>query len=138
MKPDVAVTAMVRSRESDTTSSQSTASSRCNIGDHNLWAQHIGDLLVYLDKSFRYDGVLGITIDKTWVRFTYLEVPKTTMKKIKESPANRPGSLKVEEDERPLFFYSEPYNYLSREDRKIIFKALMLIKKMQSGYEKIQ
>lgn len=60
------------------------------------------------------------------------------MKKIKERPANRPGSLKVDDDERPIFCYSERFNYLSRKGRSIIFKALMLIKKMQSDYEKAQ
>ena len=59
------------------------------------------------------------------------------MKKIKETPANSLGSLNIEESERPLFCYSEPYNYLCRDDRKIIFNALMLIKKMQSDYEKV-
>lgn len=130
MKPDVAVTS--KTKDDDTTSS------RTYFDDHNLWAQHIGELLVYLDKSFRYDGILGITIEKTWVRFTYLEVSKTTIKKIKERPANRAGSLEVDEDERPIFCYSERYNYLNRKDRKIIFKVLILIKKMQSDYEKIQ
>lgn len=72
------------------------------------------------------------------IRFTYLEVPKTTMKEMKERPANRPGPSNVDEDELPLFYYSERYNYLNRNDRLIIFKALMLIKKMQLDYEKIQ
>lgn len=72
------------------------------------------------------------------IRFIYLEVPKTTMKEIKERPANRPAFLNVEEHERPLFYFSERYNYLSRNDRLIIFKSLMLIKKMQLDYEKIQ
>lgn len=72
------------------------------------------------------------------IRFTYLEVSKTYMKEMKERPANRPGPLNVDEDERPIFYYSERYNYLSRSDRLIIFKALMLIKKMQLDYEKIQ
>lgn len=72
------------------------------------------------------------------IRFIYLEVPKTTMKEIKERPANRPGFLNVKEHERPLFYFSERYNCLSRNDRLIIFKALMIIKKMLLDYEKIQ
>lgn len=47
------------------------------------------------------------------IRFTYLEVAKTTMKEMKERPANRPGPLNVDEDELPLFYYSERYNYLN-------------------------
>lgn len=37
------------------------------IGDSSLWSQHIGELLVYLKKSLLNDGILGITIEKTWV-----------------------------------------------------------------------
>lgn len=138
MKQDVAANTSM-GKETDIAFPQSNiASARTNIGDHSLWAQNIEDLLVHLDKSFRYDGILGITFDKTWIRFTYLEVSKTYMKEMKERPANRPGPLNVDEDERPIFYYSERYNYLSRSDRLIIFKALMLIKKMQLDYEKIQ
>lgn len=36
--------------------------------DKNTWSQHIGDLFVYLDKSSVNEGILGITVKKTWVR----------------------------------------------------------------------
>ncbi|XP_056001321.1 uncharacterized protein LOC130048499 isoform X2 [Ostrea edulis] len=111
-------------------------SPKSSIGDHASWTQHIGELLVYLQKSFRCEGILGITIDKTWVRFTHFEVPKVTWRKMTERPANRPGPLKLDWEERPVFCYSDRYNYLNREDRKTIFKALMTIRKMQTEYEK--
>lgn len=72
------------------------------------------------------------------VRFTHLEVPKVTWRKMTERPANRPGPLKLDWEERPVFCYSDRYNYLNREDRKTIFKALMTIRKMQTEYEKTQ
>lgn len=37
------------------------------------------------------------------IRFTYLEVPKTTMKEMKERPANRPGPLNVDKMSYPYF-----------------------------------
>lgn len=36
--------------------------------DNNSWSQHIGDLFVYLDKSSVNEGILGISVKKTWVR----------------------------------------------------------------------
>ncbi|XP_056001326.1 uncharacterized protein LOC125653624 isoform X2 [Ostrea edulis] len=78
------------------------------------------------------------TEDKSLVRFTHLEVPKATWRKMTERPANRPGPLKLDWEERPVFCYSDRYNYLNREDRKTIFKALMTIRKMQTEYEKTQ
>ena len=35
--------------------------------EHSLFSQHIGELFVYLDKSARNEGILGITVEKTWV-----------------------------------------------------------------------
>ncbi|XP_056001325.1 uncharacterized protein LOC125653624 isoform X1 [Ostrea edulis] len=129
----------MKKQKTDTEDKSLPATSpKSSIGDHALWTQHIGELLVYLQKSFRYEGILGITIEKTWVRFTHLEVPKATWRKMTERPANRPGPLKLDWEERPVFCYSDRYNYLNREDRKTIFKALMTIRKMQTEYEKTQ
>lgn len=36
--------------------------------DNSSWSQHIGDLFVYLDKSSVNEGILGISVKKTWVR----------------------------------------------------------------------
>ncbi|XP_062585126.1 uncharacterized protein LOC134246781 [Saccostrea cucullata] len=106
------------------------------IGDQNLWMQHIGELFVYLDSSLSSMGTLGFTIEKTWVRVTYLEVTKSAWSKIKTTPGNKTGSLKYEEGEQPRFFYSKRYNFLNREDRKVLFKALVLIKIMQERRDK--
>ncbi|XP_062574341.1 uncharacterized protein LOC134236190 [Saccostrea cucullata] len=101
------------------------------IGDHNLLTQHIGELFVYLDSSLSRQGTLGFTIEKTWVRVTYLDVTKSGWSKIKNNPSNRAGSTQYEEGEQPRFFYSKRYNFLNREDRKVLFKAILLIRTMQ-------
>lgn len=53
------------------------------------------------------------------------------MEKIRNTPVNRPGSLKLNEYENPEFYYSQCYNFLKRQDRKELFKTLLLIKIMQ-------
>ncbi|XP_065927353.1 uncharacterized protein [Magallana gigas] len=105
------------------------------IGEHSLWSQHIGELFVYLDKSARNEGILGITVEKTWVRVTFLKVNEPCLEKIRNMPVNRPGSVKLNDDEHPVFFYSERYNYLKQKDRKTLFKALLLIRMMQDRFE---
>ena len=50
-------------------------------------------------------------------------------------PVNRPGSVKLNDDEHPVFIYSEQYNFLKRNDRKTLFKALLLIRLMQDRFE---
>ena len=50
-------------------------------------------------------------------------------------PVNRPGSVTLNNDEHPVFFYSEQYNFLKQKDRKILFKALLLIRLMQDRFE---
>lgn len=106
------------------------------IGDQDLWTQHIGELFVYLDKSVRPEGMLGFTIEKTWVRVTYLDVKESCWRKIQNIPGNRAGSVKYEEGEHPRFFYSKRYNFLNRDDRRVLFKTLLLVKKMQEIHER--
>lgn len=36
--------------------------------DSSSWSQHIGDLFLYLNKSSVNEGILGISVKKTWVR----------------------------------------------------------------------
>nr|XP_022291553.1 uncharacterized protein LOC111102905 [Crassostrea virginica] len=105
------------------------------IDEHSLLSQHIGELFVYLDKSARNEGILGITVEKTLVRVTFLKVKEPCLEKIRNMPVNRPGSVKLSDDELPVFFYSEQYNFLKQNDRKILFKALLLIRLMQDRFE---
>ncbi|XP_062592546.1 uncharacterized protein LOC134253986 [Saccostrea cucullata] len=113
------------------TATQDQEQQECGfIGDHDLLTQHIGELFVYLDSSLSRQGTLGFTIEKTWVRVTYLDVTKSGWSKIKNTPGNRAGSVQYEEGEQPRFFYSKRYNFLNREDRKVLFKALLLIRTM--------
>lgn len=105
-------------------------------GNQDLWTQHIGELFVYLDKSVRPEGVLGFTIEKTWVRVTYLDVKDSCWRTIQNTPRNRTGPVEYEEGERPRFFYSKRYNFLNKDDRRVLFKALLLVKKMQEIHER--
>lgn len=51
-------------------------------------------------------------------------------------PVNSPGSVKLcDDDEHPIFYYSEFYNFLKQRDRKILFKALLTIRLMQERFE---
>lgn len=65
------------------------------------------------------------------IRVTFLKVHPTGMQKIQNTPVNRPGSLKLNDGEYPEFYYSRRYNFLKRQDRKDLFKALLLIKMME-------
>ncbi|XP_062600143.1 uncharacterized protein LOC134261757 [Saccostrea cucullata] len=97
-------------------------SQSCHLPD-GLLAQHVGDLLTYLDKSICKGAILGMTVEKTMVTFTRLSVTDETMEKLQRSH----GSVKLKEEERPVLYYSKPYNYLQLEDRKEIVKALLTL-----------
>lgn len=68
------------------------------------------------------------------VRITYLHVEKSSMEQIKLG--NSAGSIKLDELKRPVFYHSKPLNFMKKEDRRVLFKALLLIKLMQLKYEK--
>lgn len=116
---------------------------RCHSGDSitvttssekSSLSPHIGELFVYLDQSVRNEGILGLTVVKTLVRITYLHVEKSSMEQIKLG--NSAGSIKLDELKRPVFYHSKPLNFMKKEDRRVLFKALLLIKLMQLKYEK--
>lgn len=50
-------------------------------------------------------------------------------------PENSPGYVKLDDDEHPVFYYSECYNFLKQSDRNILFKALLTIRLMQERFE---
>uniref|UniRef100_A0A8W8JEC4 Uncharacterized protein n=1 Tax=Magallana gigas TaxID=29159 RepID=A0A8W8JEC4_MAGGI len=77
----------------------------CDSGNQWSWSQHIGELFVYLEQSPISDRILGFTIEKTLVRVTLLKVHPAAMEKIQNTPVNRPGSLKLNEYEKPEFYY---------------------------------
>lgn len=68
------------------------------------------------------------------VRMTFLHVEKSSMEKIQFG--NTAGSVKLNEMKRPIFYFSKRYNFLKQADRRILFKALLLIKMMQNKFEK--
>lgn len=102
--------------------------------ERTLLSQHIGELFVYLDQSVRNEGILGITVEKTLVRITFLHVEKSSMEKIQFG--NSAGSVKLNEMKRPVFYFSKRFNFLKQEERRVLFKALLLIKMMQVKFEK--
>lgn len=63
------------------------------------------------------------------VTFTRLFVLDETLKKIQSSSSH--GSVKLKEEERPVLYYSRPYNYLLQDDRKEIVKALLTLTVME-------
>ncbi|XP_061166960.1 uncharacterized protein LOC133175845 [Saccostrea echinata] len=99
-------------------------------GGQRIPVQHIGDLFVHLNKSPISDRILGFIIEKTWVQITFLKVYPITMQKIGDTPVNIAGSLILDDEEYPQFHYSRRYNFLNRQDRKELFKALLLIEIM--------
>eukprot|EP00105_Crassostrea_gigas_P044731 XP_019928879.1 PREDICTED: uncharacterized protein LOC109620582 [Crassostrea gigas] len=117
---------------------------RCHSGDSSStvttssekWSlsPHFGELFVYLDQSVRNEGILGITVEKTLVRITYLYVEKSSMEQIKLG--NSTGSIELNELNRPVFYYSKPLNFMKQKDRRVLFKALLFMKLMQLKYEK--
>lgn len=98
-----------------------------------LLAQHVGELLAYLDKSISKDSLLGMTVEKTVVTFTRLIVIEETLKKLQRSSR---GSVKLKEEERPVLYYSKRYNYLLQDDRKEIVKALLTLTVMEKRQAK--
>lgn len=68
------------------------------------------------------------------VRITSLHVNKDTLEKIRTADVTRSVQYEVGE-QRPLFSYSKPMNYLNKEDRNELVQALLHINMMQKKYE---
>ncbi|XP_034336168.1 uncharacterized protein [Magallana gigas] len=112
-------------------SASSTAS--CKIPDH-LLAQHVGELLVHMDESATSRAILGMTVERTYVRITSLHINEKILEKVKF--ADGTGSIHYDaESERPSFFYSKAMNYLKKEDRIELIQSLLHIKMMQRKFE---
>lgn len=97
-------------------------------------APHVGGLLVHLDRSATSRAILGMTVEKTFVRITSLHVSKDTLEKIRTGDVTRSVQYEVGE-QRPWFSYSKPMNYLNKEDRNELVQALLHINTMQKKYE---
>ncbi|XP_034321178.1 uncharacterized protein [Magallana gigas] len=117
-----------RCHSGDSSSTVTTSSGKCSL------SPHIGELFVYLDQSVRNEGILGITVERTLVRITYLHIEKSSMEQIKLG--NSTGSIELDELNRPVFYYSKPLNFMKQNDRRVLFKALLFMKLMQLKYEK--
>ncbi|XP_048750932.2 uncharacterized protein LOC125662670 isoform X2 [Ostrea edulis] len=97
----------------------------------NVHAQHIGELLSYLECSVTDEGLLGMVIQKTDVMFTYLKIDPESVEKIKRRKESGPVTFDTTKQEDPVFFYTKQFNLLRREDRRTIFKTLVTIKMME-------
>lgn len=98
------------------TRSLNTASPRIPYIPDSIFAPHIGDLFVYMDKSVSVRAVLGMTVDQTHVWFTLLVVNETTKEMLKTSNGREPVHFEgLVENTR--FYYSKQMNYLKREER---------------------
>ncbi|XP_062603760.1 uncharacterized protein LOC134265556 isoform X1 [Saccostrea cucullata] len=106
-----------------------------------LLAQHIGELLAYLDKSVTHmdlcgsvgRDILGFTVEKTQVTVTHLELTELSWEKIQNT--TRKGSLK--HVEKPVLHYSRQYDFLKKSDRQELFKVILHIKLMHFVHEKV-
>lgn len=103
------------------------------VSPDSFLACHLGDLLVYMDRSVSPRAILGMTVEQTSVRFTLLHADESMLERIKKSD----GSVRfdTEEEERPMFYYSKPLNYLKRRDRLELMEALLQIRMMQKRFE---
>lgn len=114
-------------------SSSDESSSVPAVIPDSLLAQHLGELLVYMDRSVSPRAILGMTLEQTNVRFTLLHADESVMEKIQMSDGSI--SFDTEEDVRPVLYYSEPLNYLKRRDRVELIKTLLQIRMMQKRFE---
>nr|XP_022303812.1 uncharacterized protein LOC111111245 isoform X2 [Crassostrea virginica] len=107
----------------------------------SLLAQHIGELLAYVDSSVTHmdlcgsvgRDILGFTVEKTLVSVTHLQLTELSWEKIQNS--TKKGSIK--HSDKPVLHYSRRYNYLKKSDRQELFKVILHLKLMQSVHEKI-
>lgn len=50
-------------------------------------------------------------------------------------PVSSSGSVKLDDDAYPIFYYCGCHNVLKQSDRKILFKAILTIRLMQKRFE---
>ncbi|XP_062606606.1 uncharacterized protein LOC134268371 isoform X2 [Saccostrea cucullata] len=106
-----------------------------------LLAQHIGELLAYLDDSVTHmdlcgsvgRDILGFMVEKTQVTVTHLQSNVVSWETIQTT--TRSGSLK--HVEKPVLHYSRRYDFLNKSDRQELFKVILHMKLMHSVHEKV-
>ncbi|XP_061186550.1 uncharacterized protein LOC133194658 [Saccostrea echinata] len=114
-----------------TVTKEATSSTNVDIGmPSDLYAQHVGELLAHMDSSVMNRGLLGMVIQKTNVIFTYLEIEQQSYEKMRKR--KEPGSdFDQTLQKNPVLYYTDQYNFLKRDDRHEIFKALVAVKMME-------
>ncbi|XP_061174079.1 uncharacterized protein LOC133183141 [Saccostrea echinata] len=115
-----------------TVTEEATSSMKFNIGiPSNVFAQHVGELLSYMEKSVLNQGLLGMVIQKTNIMFTYLKIKPASYEKIRRRKKPRSVMFDPALQEEPVLFYTDQYNFLKTYERQEIFKALIAVKMME-------
>ncbi|XP_062616906.1 uncharacterized protein LOC134278622 [Saccostrea cucullata] len=97
-----------------------------SLPEHIL-GQHGADLILDIDNSVFYPGILGIICLRTKLIFTYLELTEDHINLIqKGTPMGAKGAS---------IQYTRPYNYWSPEDRKEIYRTLLWLGHLQTASE---
>ncbi|XP_071148965.1 uncharacterized protein [Mytilus edulis] len=85
--------------------------------DKALQGQHGGELLVHFPLS-ENNGVLGIIVQKTHITFSYFQCNKIQFEEVKSRDRHI---------NKPVIYYSRPYNYLKAADREEIIRPLLTL-----------
>ncbi|XP_052080126.1 uncharacterized protein LOC127718196 isoform X2 [Mytilus californianus] len=85
--------------------------------DEALQEQHGGELLVQLPLS-EHNGLLGIIVQKTHITFSYFQCNKIQFEVVK----SRDHYIN-----KPVIYYSRPYNYLKAADREELIRPLLTL-----------
>lgn len=88
-------------------------------------SQHVGELLLYSERSVTADGIFGIFVQETKVSFTVLKITAKELKGIE---------LGHFEKTKPKLLITKPYDFMKKEERKHIIKPLLhlaMIQEMQ-------
>ncbi|CAC5363893.1 unnamed protein product [Mytilus coruscus] len=81
-----------------------------------------GDLLAHIPLS-KYNGILGIIVQKTFITFVHLRCDQVQLDRIKRKETNFAS--------KPVIFFSKPYNYLKASDRNELREPLLRLAFLQ-------
>ncbi|CAC5394685.1 unnamed protein product [Mytilus coruscus] len=85
--------------------------------DEALQGQHVGELLVHFPLS-ENNGLLGIIVQKTHITFSYFQCNKIQFEEVK---------TRDHHINKPVIYYSRPYNYLKAADREELIRPLLTL-----------
>ncbi|CAC5388639.1 unnamed protein product [Mytilus coruscus] len=85
--------------------------------DEALQGQHGGELVVHFPLS-ENNGLLGIIVQKTHITFSYFQCNKIQFEEMK---------TRDHHINKPVIYYSRPYNYLKAADREELLRSLLTL-----------